>query len=397
MKRLITEAAGGDPRFARLAAALDCFDALVAEGADLERLVGEAERLAGLPIGLVEFAHARVVLSSSGLGSTDDVVAAVVAHGLRGREACHLTLESGRRVVAASIDIANGRVGVVWCETGSSCETAEGCEFIVERLAAAAASALVREGVPAHAEVLLVLPQALEGTASQVHALREFGFDPACRHLVLGAEAVPAGSMSPDVLANVMRRVFADQKALAVVGAVRSLAAAVTLADVNPWAIHDALCASLKGAHVGVATAFAVADPSLAAAWRAILRAVERRSPVDGPIDADGEAVTAALARSVDELAESHDVQRVLALSDEERRVLAAVLDAGSLRRAGERLHMHHTTVAYHVERLSERLGFRVLGPEGRKRPVLALAAAEAVEARRRSPAASGTARAAAG
>jgi FixJ family two-component response regulator len=106
---------------------------------------------------------------------------------------------------------------------------------------------------------------------------------------------------------------------------------------------------------------------------------------IDGPIDADGEAVAAALALSVDELAESRDVQRVLALSADERRVLAAVLDAGSLRRAGGRLHMHHTTVAYHVERLSERLGFRLLGPEGRTRPVLALAAAQAVESKRRS------------
>lgn len=395
MKRLVTHGEDADPRLAQLAAAIERFDGLASDGASVETFVEAAAELSGLPTGLVDFVRCRVVLSSPAAAPADDVVAAVVAYGLRGREASLLALPGGRSVVAASVDVANGRIGVAWCALGKKDEPTSH-EVVVERLAAAVASLFARDASGSQSESHAPLARVLEGTSSAVEALREVGLDTTRRHLVIGAEVVPAGSVSPEVLDAAMRREFSRQGGLAVVGAVRSLSAAVTHAEVDVHRLHETLRSSLP-AGTNVAVAFALSDPSIPAAWRAVVRALERRQSTGSPIDADACAIEAALVLSADEFAESSDVQRILALSPEERHVLAVALDAGSLRRAGARLHMHHTTVAYHLDRISERLGFRVLGSEGRTRPVLALAAAEAVEARRRGAALSGESRTASG
>ncbi len=64
-----------------------------------------------------------------------------------------------------------------------------------------------------------------------------------------------------------------------------------------------------------------------------------------------------------------------VAATPDDLETLAAYCDTGSLRRAADRLHLHHTSVARRLDQIEEVLGFALAGPAGLTRARLALTA----------------------
>ncbi|MER5965684.1 helix-turn-helix domain-containing protein [Streptomyces sp. NPDC002057] len=108
---------------------------------------------------------------------------------------------------------------------------------------------------------------------------------------------------------------------------------------------------------------------------RTALRFATAGRPV---VDHDGLGVWALLARvpgaAVRENADVAAVARI-AESPEDVETLDAYCATGSLRRAADLLHMHHSSVARRLDRIARILGFDVSGPAGLARAALALTA----------------------
>jgi DNA-binding PucR family transcriptional regulator len=62
-----------------------------------------------------------------------------------------------------------------------------------------------------------------------------------------------------------------------------------------------------------------------------------------------------------------------LAATPDQVRTLDAWCDSGSLRRAAELLHLHHSSVARRIDQLARTLGIDLTQPTGRLRASLAL------------------------
>src|SRR5690606_7787777 len=113
-------------------------------------------------------------------------------------------------------------------------------------------------------------------------------------------------------------------------------------------------------------------------AWReagVALRLTTARRPV---IHHDELGALALLAGVPPETArENADVAAVakLAANEEDLDTLDAYCDTGSLRRAADLLHLHHSSVARRLEQIGQALGFELTEPAGLTRARLALTA----------------------
>jgi sugar diacid utilization regulator len=111
-------------------------------------------------------------------------------------------------------------------------------------------------------------------------------------------------------------------------------------------------------------------------AWqeaRTALRFATSRQPV---VSYDGLGALALLAFvPSDALRDNPDVAAVAGLPTEERETLDVYCATGSLRRAAELLHLHHSSVSRRLEQLGKTLGIDLAEPAGLTRVRLALTA----------------------
>lgn len=125
------------------------------------------------------------------------------------------------------------------------------------------------------------------------------------------------------------------------------------------------------GVHAGIGAA---ASPHRS--WRearTALRFTTARRPV---VHYDGLGVLALLAEVPrDAVRDNADVAAIAGMADapEDLDTLEAYCTTGSLRRAAELLHLHHSSVARRLEQLGRTLGFDLTEPEGLIRAGLAL------------------------
>ncbi|MTD54336.1 helix-turn-helix domain-containing protein [Amycolatopsis pithecellobii] len=251
-------------------------------------------------------------------------------------------------------------------------------DMLLERLAIACIATLGRSDAPSP---LLGDPALLElvvgrsaGAPERTRALHLLGLKP-CTQLTMLAVLGPVECV--DAFAMGLNRSGAAPRR-AIIGSAHAMAITGALpADLTPPA----------GVTVGVGTSgHAVDAPS---SWEKALRALRYATAGTARTDAavhpvvfasdlgpfellagrlrSADIVGVADIDVLDQLAEDSSGLDVL-------RALEVVVEAGSLREAARKLHLHHNSVSARVARAEERLGYRVTEPSGIARLGLALA-----------------------
>ncbi|MGA5096324.1 helix-turn-helix domain-containing protein [Streptomyces lavendulocolor] len=258
----------------------------------------------------------------------------------------------------APVTLDDEEIGTVWLERSGPPVPLD--EVLLERLAIAVAAAVERY---APAGSTMADPALVElaisrdsNEAARARALRLLGF-PADRPV----------------------RVVAVRSALPLdrVGVLLCPARPVKAAYVGDVGVVLAATVDCAGLPAGVRAGIGAADgPDRS--WRqarTALRFTTSRRPVL-PYDALG--ALALLARVPDDaLRENADVAAVarIAESPEDLDTLDAYCATGSLRRAADLLHLHHSSVARRLEQIAKALGIDLTGPAGLTRAALALTA----------------------
>ncbi|WP_371541912.1 helix-turn-helix domain-containing protein [Streptomyces sp. NBC_00554] len=258
----------------------------------------------------------------------------------------------------ASITLDEEEIGTVWLERSSTPGSLD--ELMLDRLALAAAAVVERYG-PARttmadpALVELVISSDSD-EAARARALRLLGF---------------AADLPVRVIA--LRSQLPLDKIGCLVCPGRPVKAA-PLADVGViLATREDLARFPAGVRAGIGAA-----ESPDRSWRearTALRFTTPREPVIRYADLGALALLAEIPQ--DTARENADVAAIVRLADnpEDLETLDAYCATGSLRRAADLLHLHHSSVSRRLEQIGKTLGFELTQPTGLVRAGLALTA----------------------
>ncbi|THA81643.1 helix-turn-helix domain-containing protein [Streptomyces sp. A0592] len=277
----------------------------------------------------------------------------------------------GSASTSAAITLDDEEIGTVWLERPGPPNPLD--EVLLDRLAIAVAAVVERYG-PARttmadpALVELVVSSDCD-EAGRARALRLLGF---AADLPVRVAAVRS-ELPLDRVAGLLcpgRPVKAAP--LAGVGVVLTTATAIATAAtaLPPARLPDRLPGDAR-AGIG-----ASGDP--ARSWRearTALRFTSARRPV---VRHDDLGALALLAEIPEDAARANgDVAAIarMARNPEDLETLDAFCATGSLRRAADRLHLHHSSVARRLEQITKALGIELTQPAGLMRAGLALTA----------------------
>lgn len=310
------------------------YDTLMRRRVDLPALARASATLAECPVGI----------RLDGTGRTSRVAP----------DGAELPEPTGPPSTATAIVLDQEEIGAVWLERDGTPRPLD--ELLLDRLAIAAAAVVERHGParttmadPALVEMAI---SAESDDAARARALRLLGFAPNGPVRVVAVRSeIPLGRVGAAVCPA--RPVKAAP--LADVGVVLAT-------SVDPAAVPD-------GVRAGVGSAAAPAQ-----GWRearTALRFTTDRRPVVHHDELGALALLAAVPGDV--ARDNADVAALARLGEEDLETLAAFCDTGSLRRAADRLHRHHTSVARRLEQVGTRLGVDLTAPAGLTRARVAL------------------------
>ncbi|UUY45967.1 helix-turn-helix domain-containing protein [Streptomyces yangpuensis] len=313
--------------------------------------------------------------SSAGLA---ECVAGVRLHGT-GRvvraspDGTDASAPPGPASTTAPITLDEEEIGAVWLERAGPPHPLD--DVLLDRLAIAAAAVVERYGP---ASTTMADPALVElavsadcDEAGRARALRLLGF---AADLPVRAVAVRSDVPLDRVAALLCPGRPAKAAPLADAGIVL-----VTATDTGTAAGSAADSASSQsdllpaGVRAGVGAA---GDP--VRSWRearTALRFTAERRPVVRYADLGALALLAEIPEDVARA--NHDVAAIarLARHPEDLETLDAFCATGSLRRAADRLHLHHSSVARRIEQITKTLGIELAHPAGLMRAGLALTA----------------------
>ncbi len=383
MKRLLQGTPTSDPLLSQSLQIINRFDEMIDESASLTELAQAAEEMTGLEIGVCDLTSEEVVGQPHPEASlTALAVAALHRHGVRGRSVELVDL-GGVPALVASVELAHGRVGVVWLRGATIGESAY---LVAERLAAAAAVTVLRTTAPARSsgqEWIELLTSLLdESEAERLGSELRLGNGVA--RLVVVSRPRMKCLMSPAALAHVLHRKLAPSGTAVASMVVRGDAAVVCVDDprLETWlaeAVDDL-------ARVGVAVDVGIGAPGrlhqLRDSWSQAMDALESCGLAQTSVLRARDAGALSLLRRIptDLIVGNRDVQRVQALSLGDRDLLRAYLVGGSLRVTAARVNLHHTSVRYRLARIHEAVGLDLADPVAQHRLFVACALLSIVE-----------------
>jgi len=373
---------------------IDQFDHAIAARSSLQELVRLAGDITGLTAGVRdEWNRVRAEAVDGVLDITDaaglDVARAASAQRLRGRTATELETTRGPALVSC-IEVAAGRVGVAWLlePAGRSWEPTD--HLVVERLGGAVASraldARKRRARTAAFDAAAV-ERLLSGALSEeelAQATRHARLSASDRYVALALAQEPAGAIDVEALAALVAQAIADRGLAARGAVIGARAAVVARAGAALGAALDELVGD--DGRLGVAVRIGVGNTSdlggLSASWRHAQEALELRSlvaPDGAPAYFDALGVLHLLKQVPREAVRGSALFQRLCDPSGRRgsptdvEVLEAYLEAGTLRRAGERVFLHHTTVQHRLKSIEQRLDVDLREPVSRFRVQLAI------------------------
>ncbi|MEV6236472.1 helix-turn-helix domain-containing protein [Lentzea sp. NPDC051838] len=249
--------------------------------------------------------------------------------------------EPGTPSSSAAITLDEEEIGLVWLERAEASNPLD--EVLLDRLAIAAAAVVERYGParttmadPALVELVI---SADSDDAGRARALRLLGFAPE----------------RPVLVAAVSSKLPLDRVAAAVCPS-----HLVKAAPVNSVGVLLATRLSDFPAEVRAGLG---ADPHPAHAWseaRTALRFTTARAPVIHYPDLGALALLAHLPEAV--LRANADVATISALSADDLETLDAYCTTGSLRRAADLLHLHHSSVSRRLDQIGKVLDVSDVG-----------------------------------
>ncbi|MFC5149903.1 PucR family transcriptional regulator [Streptomyces aureoversilis] len=274
------------------------------------------------------------------------------AHGLSGNG----STAHGSMTVPITLD--EEEIGAVWLERPGPPGPFD--DLLLDRLAIAVAAAVERHGPafttmadPALVE-LVISPDSDE--AARARALRLMGFSAGLPVRVAAVRSeIPLDHVGGSICAT------RPVKAAEVAGVGVILAPAIA-ADRLP-----------AGVRAGIGTAGCPAR-----SWRQARTALRFASPREPVVHYDGLGALALLAEIPQDLSRDNaDVAAIarMAGSPDDLETLDAYCSTGSLRRAADLLHLHHSSVARRLDHIGTTLGIGLTEPAGLVRARLALTA----------------------
>jgi hypothetical protein len=371
---------------------IEQFDHAVAAQASVEELVRLAGDMTGLTVGVRDEWNRVQVEVADGLLRADDSteadVALAAAHrGLRRRGAVEIDTPRGLALVAP-IEVAAGRVGFAWVLSQAGDAWEPGHHLVVERLAGAVAARTLearkrRSGGfdPAAVERLLCVELSDDELA---RASRQAKLSPSDRYIGVALAQSPADAVPIETLAGIVQQAIAERQIAARAAVIGRTAAVVARASSSLEGVLEELARG--DAQLGFRIHIGVGDSrdlrGLPVSWRHAREALALRqllTAADAPAYFDRLGVLHLLAQIPAEHVLASELLRRLtesldgAGSPSDVDVLEAYLEEGTLRRAGDRVFLHHTTVQHRLRSLEERLQVDLSDPASRFQVQLAV------------------------
>jgi PucR C-terminal helix-turn-helix domain len=391
VRRLLSARGGDSGASEALVRVVQRFDDMVAESADLDALIAAAAEMVRADVSALDVLNGRFVGASAGGGATGNpttgrAILRAVEH-LGTREVARCTIDT-KSFFAVSVEHGRGRLGVVWTPK-PELDWTDNDELVLERLAQAASIAIQQDqrrvasrwkaGDPSALELLV---GGLVDEPSRAEAIRSARLSAEQKYVVIGTSLAPPHVVSDVVAIAVVGRALDEQsgywRAVTVMNAPliistseatleSALNSAVVAADQNGWRLA-----------IGVGDAVHPAD-----LHRSAVQA--REALVLGGSEDEGGVtffsrlgvlhLLSCIPRSALDL--DTDIAAVTALANPGSRasdlaLLITYCETGSLRKTGERMYLHHSSVEYRVRRLEAALGFSLSTPTGRFRALLA-------------------------
>ncbi|MGH2846794.1 MAG: PucR family transcriptional regulator [Thermoleophilaceae bacterium] len=371
---------------------IEQFDHAVAAGASVEELVRLAADMTGLAVGVrdkwnrVQVEVARGTLRTLDAGDADFVSIATEGRP-RGRGALAVDTPRGP-ALSAPIVVGSGPAGFAWVLSPTGAAWKPGHHLVVERLAGAVAARLLEarrprpDGFdPAAVERLLCVEL---GNDDLARASRQAKLSLSDRYVAIALAQVPVDSVPLETLAAIAQQAIAERE-IAARGAVIGRHGAVVA---RAGSSLEAVLGDLAGGsdRLGFEIRIGVGDvhglSGLPASWRHAEEALvlaDLLAVGSDPAYFDRLGVLHLLAQIPAEHVLASEPFRRLTDSLQEHgspsdvEVLEAYLEEGTLRRAGDRVLLHHTTVQHRLKSLAERLQVDLHDPATRFQVQLAL------------------------
>lgn len=394
MREILRVAKARDSDVAAWLEVIDQFDHAVAARSSLEELVRLAGDITGMAVGVRdEWNRVRVEATDGRLDTDDavgiDVARVVAAQRLRGRTATEVDTDRGAALVSP-IELASGRVGVAWLLAPARQAWEPTHHLVVERLAGAVAARVLdarKQRAGASGFDPAAVERLLSGDLSEddlAQAARHAKLSPSDRYVAIALDQDPPNAIDLEALATLAEKAIAD-RGLAARGAVIGACAAVVAraGEALPEVAAELADSERRlgfALHVGVGQATELSG--LARSWSHAREALALRDLVgagDAPAYFDRLGALHLLAQVPREAV--HGSPLVGALADPachngsptDVEVLEAYLEEGTLRRAGERVFLHHTTVQHRLKSIESRLELDLRQPLTRFRLQLAI------------------------
>ncbi|MFF0518330.1 PucR family transcriptional regulator [Actinomadura nitritigenes] len=358
MRGLLNRLSSIDSSAERGLQVIEFFDQLLAHRADAEAV-----------------ARATAILAETTAGVIFDEVGAVHVVDPAGRTVD--TPGPGPDVLISDVIVDNGPVGRVWLERREEADGHEWDELIIARFALTMAALYSRsygddaQAGLTHPELLHTLLNDHAGEAETARAARLLGFRVGQPVRVL---AVHADGRVEKILPAFRAAVAGATKGRTVAAAMTNDLAVLIAAGPAPRTPTPDGIAVCVGPEVAVEQC----GRSWSQARRGIRFAALRADPSDWILAEDLGGVIALADLDSEEIRALPDVRAVGELAGSrsgstDMKILDQLGRQGSLREVAAALHMHHSSVAYRIDRISDLLGFDVRSSDGRYRGRTAL------------------------
>lgn len=379
---------------------IDAFDEAMANLDGLDALTATAHKLSGHAVGLRDELNDRQSFAGEATaGDRGAAIAALIARErVRGRDAT-LVRRDGGDLIVSSIETSAGRVGSCWLESGSDAGAYTALDHLVaERLAKAATQNIIQTRNELAAELLnddRPIEELLSEIPSELRLAeiaRRLRVDLASPYRAIAFSLDPPGAISTVVLGAEVQRALIGSTGRSSVRAapLQRMVAALVVAEEGVEDRIEALAA--RYAALGVTIRAGISDPvaleELSVGWRQAKEALALHGmAATGTTLAFGDLGALQLLRHIrlEQLMESSLFRRISEVLPDARtpssiELLEVFLDEGSLRKAGAKVFLHHTTVETRIRRIEQQLGVDLGDPRIRFELQLVIKAARVVQ-----------------
>lgn len=369
------------------------FDGMLIDGASLRDLTAAAAEMLEAEVRALDVLNDVAV--TSGTQSPDPNVAAIGHELLRlvaggqnvQREVARYELDACSFAVAP-LEHARGRLGVVWSPKPARAWT-DTDDLVFERYAQAASTAIQQHrrkslgrADPSDSAIETLLAGPLDDPSATLQAVRAARLTEHADYLVLAMMINPPSIVSDAVATAAVGRALGRDGAWWRAATVLNAPLVVVSADTqHDRALNATVSEAAKsGWRLAIGVGGAVRPDRLheSAAQAREALVLGGSSPEGGVTSFSGLGALHLLAEIPSEsLRANPDIAAVVTLArsrsgDSDLALLIAYCETGSLRKTGERMYLHHSSVEYRLRRIEATLGFSVTTPTGRFRALVA-------------------------